>query len=112
MIDRPDFAATPYEVFRTSDFERWIASIRDRPTRARILTRVDRLSLGLFGDTKPVGGAVREMRLDFGPGYRIYFTHRGGRVILLICGGDKSTQKNDIARARKIAAAWEPENGD
>ena len=82
------------------------------PHTRRILKSIDLLSLGHLGDAKSVGGGVSELRLDFGPGYRLYFARRGSRMILLAYGGDKSPQKTDIARAREIAAAWEPEDGD
>jgi putative addiction module killer protein len=74
--------------------------------------RIDRLNLGHFGDTKSVGGEVSELRVDYGPGYRLYFARRGKHLILLAYGGDKSRQKTDIARAREIVAAWESEYGD
>lgn len=112
MSDRIPSTATPFEVVRTEEFGRWISSLRDHQSRARILKRVDRLHLGHLGDAKSVGGGVSELRLDFGPGYRLYFARRGERLILLAYGGDKSRQKNDIARAREIAAAWEPEDGN
>jgi putative addiction module killer protein len=97
---------------QSPEFRRWLSSLRDDRARARIVIRIDRLSLGHFGDAKSLGGGISEMRIDYGPGYRIYFARRGDRLILLAYGGDKSRQKNDIARAREIAAAWEPENGD
>ena len=98
-------------IHKTREFARWFGSLRDNRARDRILARIRRLALGNFGDTKALGGGISELRIDYGPGYRIYFLHRGGRI-LLANGGDKSRQKSDIARAREIAAAWEPENGD
>lgn len=78
----------------------WLASLRDRRARARILIRLDRLSLGLEGDWKSVGEGVRELRLSEGKGYRVYYAWDGDAVILLLCGGSKSTQKKDIERAK------------
>ena len=96
----------------TAEIRRWLRSLRDGRARARILKAIDRLSLGQFGNVKSVGGGISELRVDYGPGYRIYFARRRARLILLAYGGDKSRQKTDIARAREIAARWEPENGD
>ena len=73
--------------------------MRDRQARARIVARIRRLSLGNPGDVKPVGSGVSEMRIDYGPGYRVYFTQRGEVVVILLCGGDKRTQDRDIAHA-------------
>ncbi len=73
---------------------------------ARIAARIDRLALGNPGDVKPVGLGVNEMRIDYGPGYRIYFTQRGSTIVVILCGGDKRTQSADIKRAIKIAADW------
>jgi putative addiction module killer protein len=100
------------EVVQTPTFAEWLARLRDKRARARILTRIDRLTLGHLGDAKSVGGGISELRVDYGPGYRLYFARRGERLILLAYGGDKSRQKTDIERAREIAAAWEPEDGD
>ena len=105
-------AAPSLVVVDTAEFRRWLRSLRDARARARILRTIDHLSLGHFGNAKSVGGGISELRVDYGPGYRIYFARRGERLILLAYGGDKSGQKNDIARARRIAASWEPENGD
>lgn len=75
------------------------------------MARLDRLSAGNLGDAKPVGGGVLGLRLTFGPGYRIYLTRRGQQVVLLLCGGDKSTQTDDIAKARQLASAWNTQEG-
>ena len=91
------------EVRQTDGFATWIAKLRDREARARITVRIRRLSLGNPGDVKPVGSGVLEMRIDYGPGYRIYFVRRGDTVVVLLCGGDKRTQDRDIARARELA---------
>jgi putative addiction module killer protein len=91
------------EIRQTELFARWLASLRDRRARMRITARIRRLSLGNFGDVKPGGGGVSEMRVDYGPGYRVYFVQRGEMLVILLAGGDKSTQGRDIARARELA---------
>jgi len=78
----------------------WLLSLKDLKTRARIRVRLDRLSLGLLGDCKSLGQGLQELRVDFGPGYRIYFGQDGSQLVILLCGGDKSTQKRDIEKAR------------
>ncbi len=78
----------------------WVEGLADRTARARILARIDRLALGNAGDFAPVGDGVMELRLDFGPGYRVYYSKIGRMVLLLLCGGDKSTQKKDIINAK------------
>ena len=91
------------EVRQTDVFTDWFAGLRDREARARITVRIRRLSLGSPGDVKPVGSGVSEMRIDYGPGYRVYFVRRGDTVVVLLCGGDKRNQDRDIARALKLA---------
>ena len=91
------------EVRQTEIFTRWLANLRDRRARTRIQARIDRLELGNPGDAKAVGGGVSEMRIDYGPGYRVYFIRRGEALIILIAGGDKRTQDHDIATAIKLA---------
>ena len=91
------------EVRQTDVFAAWFADLRDREARARITVRIRRLSLGNPGDVKPVGNDVSEMRIDYGPGYRIYFMRRRDTVVVLLGGGDKRTQDRDIARARELA---------
>jgi putative addiction module killer protein len=82
---------------------RWLESLRDVAGRARIAKRIDRLAQGNFGDRKPVGDGVSELRLALGPGYRVYYTERNGIVTILLCGGDKGSQERDIARAKAMA---------
>ena len=96
-----------FEVLATDVYVKWFASLRDQTTKARIVTRILYLGDGNFGDTKPVGSDVQELRLHFGPGYRVYFTRRGERIILLLCGGDKGSQQRDIARAKRIEVELE-----
>lgn len=86
-------------------FDAWLRGLKDEQGRARILARIKRAEQGHLGDTKSVGREISEMRVDCGPGYRLYYTRRGRVLIVLLCGGDKSTQKTDIKRARTLAAA-------
>ncbi|ACK83992.1 type II toxin-antitoxin system RelE/ParE family toxin [Methylorubrum extorquens] len=88
---------------RTSVFQTWIDDLRDVRAVARIAKRIDRLALGNPGDVKPVGNGVSEMRIDYGPGYRIYFTAQGKQIVILLCGGDKSSQERDIRAAKALA---------
>ncbi|WP_130864553.1 type II toxin-antitoxin system RelE/ParE family toxin [Acidipropionibacterium timonense] len=99
------------EVLTTQEFDRWLRRLKDRQGRLRILSRLDRLATGNLGDIKPVGDGVLELRLTFGPGYRIYLTKRDGQIVLLLCGGDRSSQAADIVRARQLAARWNLEGG-
>ncbi len=87
---------------RTDIFDRWLRELRDARAVARIAVRIDRMALGNPGDVKAVGEGVSEMRIDHGPGYRLYFVRRGTEVIVLLCGGDKSTQDRDIAAAKAL----------
>lgn len=93
------------ELVKSATFDRWLTSLRDARARSRILVRIRRLSLGNPGDVKPVDGGVSEMRIDYGPGYRVYFMRRGP-VLVLLMGGDKRTQETGIARAIEIANDW------
>lgn len=92
-----------YLIQQTEDFADWRAGIKDRVAATAILRRMDRAQAGNLGDVKPVGGGVSEMRVDVGAGYRLYFTIRDRKVLFLLAGGDKSTQKADIRRAIEIA---------
>lgn len=91
------------QIQQTETYIKWFAGLRDSTTRARIDIRIRRLSLGNAGDAKPVGGGVCELRVDHGPGYRVYFIQRGEVVIVLLAGGDKSTQDKDIRTAKSLA---------
>jgi putative addiction module killer protein len=91
------------EIRKTSIFDRWLRRLRDRKAVARIQSRIDRLQIGLLGDVKPAGEGVSEMRIDYGPGYRIYFVQLGRELVILMTGGDKSTQRQDIAKAMELA---------
>lgn len=91
------------EVRQTEVFAGWLRKLRDLQALARIQIRIRRLSLGNFGDVKPVGEGVSELRIDYGPGYRVYFQKTGNVLILLLAGGTKKTQDADIAKAKKFA---------
>lgn len=91
------------EVRQTEEFKSWFESLRDVKAADRIKVRIRRLSLGNPGDIKPVGEGISEMRVDYGPGYRIYFVRRGKTVFVLLCGGDKRNQSSDIALAKQLA---------
>lgn len=91
------------EIRQTERFARWFAGLSDSQARMRIQARIRRLSVGNFGDVKSVGLGISEMRIDYGPGYRLYFTRRGEGLVLLLAGGDKRTQDRDIAIARAMA---------
>lgn len=94
------------EIFKSSHFDGWLRGLRDIRAVARIQARIDRLALGNPGDVKPVGTGISEMRIDYGPGYRVYYMQRGPIVIILLCGGDKSSQQKDIEMAKALAAEW------
>ena len=91
------------EVRQTDVFKVWFAGLRDANAKRRIAQRIVRLQSGLLGDVKPVGKGVSELRIDYGPGYRLYFVQRGSEIIVLLCGGDKRTQDRDISRAKILA---------
>jgi putative addiction module killer protein len=88
---------------KTDVFAQWLDELRDIRARARVQARIQRLAAGNPGDVKPVGEGVSEMRIDYGPGYRVYFTRRGNEVVILLAGGDKSTQDTDIKIAQGLA---------
>jgi len=94
------------ELLRTADFEKWLSRLKDGRAVARIADRLDRLAMGNPGDVKPVGEGVSELRIAYGPGYRVYFLQKGSIVILLLCGGDKSSQSKDIKSAKALAEKW------
>ncbi|EKD98914.1 MAG: hypothetical protein ACD_23C00217G0003 [uncultured bacterium] len=91
------------EVRKTEKYARWFDGLHDIRARARIQVRVERLAAGNAGDSKPVGEGVSELRIDYGPGYRVYFTKRGRELVILLAGGDKSTQATDIKTALRLA---------
>lgn len=97
-----------FELRRTAEFLSWFQGLRDRAGAQRIVVRLERMARGNLGDVKPVGEGVSEARIDAGPGYRLCFVRRGEVIIVLLCGGDKSTQDRDIARAKAMAKEIEP----
>ena len=96
-----------YTVLRSHEFDRWLARLKDVKGRARIVARIRSAELGNLGDVKPIGDGISEMRVHFGPGYRVYFTRRGRLLIILLIGGDKSSQNRDIAKAKALAETLE-----
>ncbi|MFP5235451.1 MAG: type II toxin-antitoxin system RelE/ParE family toxin [Acidobacteriota bacterium] len=98
------------EFKQTETFRKWRLKLRDERARAHIASRLDRLAFGNAGDVKPVGAGISELRIDYGPGYRIYFIRWRDTVIILLCGGDKSTQQKDIKAAKQLAEEWRREN--
>ena len=95
------------DVRETEEFSEWLSALRDTRAKAKILIRIDRLARGNPGDVAPVGEGVCELRIDYGPGYRVYYAQRGTRYVLLLAGGDKKTQKRDIAKAKRLAAEYQ-----
>ena len=90
------------KVRETEEFSRWLHRLKDDNAAARILVRIRRAELGNLGDCSSVGGGVMEMRVDYGPGYRVYFARQGDSIVVLLCGGDKRTQQRDIKRAKEL----------
>jgi len=97
------------KIRRSSVYIKWLKNLRDQRARSLIFKRTKRLAEGNPGDVKPVGEGISEMRIDYGPGYRVYFKDTGREIIILLCGGDKTTQQADIINAKKIAKLYEEE---
>lgn len=95
------------EVRITEVFDKWLTNLKDRKAKARIQARIDRVEMGNFGDVSPVGEGVSELRIFCGPGYRDYFVKQNSVVVILLSGGDKSTQREDVAKAKEIAKQLE-----
>jgi len=91
------------EVRQTAEFSGWLRRLKDAGAVARIVARIRRMELGNPGDAKSVGKGIMEIRIDYGPGYRVYYEHRGAVIVILLCGGDKRTQRQDIKRAQELA---------
>ena len=91
------------EVRQTDEFSGWLRRLRDANAVARITGRIRRMEMGNPGDSRSVGQGVQEMRIDYGPGYRVYYVHRGAEIVILLCGGDKRTQQQDIKKALRVA---------
>ncbi|WP_304596514.1 type II toxin-antitoxin system RelE/ParE family toxin [Adlercreutzia caecimuris] len=101
------YNASMLEILQTDEFAKWLKRLRDADAKARINVRIRRVSLtGNFGDAKPVGDGVFELRIDYGPGYRVYYSQRGREIVLLLIGGDKSSQQKDIDKAKKLNAEY------
>ena len=94
------------EVVKSATFERWHRRLKDRQAAARVLVRIDRLASGNPGDARPVGGGISELRISYGPGYRVYYLQDDLHLVVLLCGGDKSSQSRDIEQAQRIADEW------
>jgi putative addiction module killer protein len=94
------------ELKQTETFRKWRTRLKDERVRALIASRLDRLAYGHAGDVEPVGQGISELRIHYGPGYRIYFQKRGDTIIVLLCGGDKGTQAQDIKAAKRLADEW------
>ena len=102
------YTMTMLEILQTDEFAKWMKRLRDTDAKARINLRIRRISLtGNFGDAKPVGDGVYELRVDYGPGYRVYYSRRGSEIVLLLIGGDKSSQQKDIDKAKRLNAEYE-----
>jgi len=91
------------EIRETDEYASWFGGLRDAVAKARVLMRIRRIALGNFGDVKPVGDGISELRIDHGPGYRVYIIQQGETVVILLAGGDKSSQRRDIERAKRLA---------
>lgn len=94
------------EIKQTETFRKWRMQLKDERVRGLVASRLDRLGFGHTGDVEPVGKGISELRIHYGPGYRIYFQKRSDTIIVLLCGGDKSTQAKDIKAAKHLAAEW------
>jgi putative addiction module killer protein len=94
------------ELKQTETFAKWRTKLKDERARALIASRLDRLAFGLAGDVQPIGHGVSELRIHYGPGYRIYFQKHGNTIIVLLCGGDKGSQEKDIKTALRLAKEW------
>lgn len=98
------------DIKQSETFRKWLGKLKDRRARTLITAR-NRLAEGLPGDVQPIGGGLSELRIHYGPGYRVYFQQRGNVLILLLCGGDKKSQSRDIEKAKKIAEDWSTQYG-
>jgi putative addiction module killer protein len=106
MRHRVNYGIQMIEIIKSSTFDQWLKKLRDPQAKARIQMRIRRLGLGNPGDVRPIGEGLSEMRIDYGPGYRVYYLQQGAVLVVLLCGGDKRTQQTDIARAKSLAAEW------
>ncbi|MDU8545766.1 MULTISPECIES: type II toxin-antitoxin system RelE/ParE family toxin [Pseudomonas] len=97
------------EIKQTATFQAWERKLKDSRAKAAIAARIFRLANGLPGDVSPVGSGVSELRIHYGPGYRVYFQQRGTEIVILLCGGDKNSQAKDIEAAKRLASEWRPQ---
>jgi putative addiction module killer protein len=114
-IDKsPDvlYKGQTFQIRESVEFSKWFGGLRDRRASAKIADRIIRAGDGNFGDVKHAGGGLSEMRIDYGPGYRVYFSQRGSELIILLCGGDKHTQDRDIKRARQLKSELDRVTGN
>jgi putative addiction module killer protein len=107
-----NYSSQVSKVVRGETFDRWLRKLKDRRAAARVLVPIDRLGAGNPGDVKPVGEGISELRINYGPGYRVYYLRDGDKLIVLLCGGDKSTQGDDIKNANRIAKEWKETMND
>jgi putative addiction module killer protein len=105
------YAGQVYRIGESPQFVKWLEALRDRQASARVIDRIKRASNGNFGDVKSASGGISEMRIDYGPGYRVYFFQRGKELVILLCGGDKRTQGADIAHAKRLKFEIERHDG-
>jgi putative addiction module killer protein len=99
------------DIKQSETFRKWLSHLEDRRARTIVTARITRLAEGLTGDVKPIGGGLSELRIHYGPGYRVYFQQRGNVMVLLLCGGNKKSQSRDIDKAKRIAKQWSAQNG-
>lgn len=95
-----------FEIFQSHTFTEWLSDLKDRQARMRILARLDRIAMSNLGNVQALGDGIFELRIHYGPGYRMYCMQRGKRLVVLLCGGDKSTQVRDIERAKSLTKEW------
>ncbi|MFH6840995.1 type II toxin-antitoxin system RelE/ParE family toxin [Providencia sp. 2024EL-00732] len=94
------------EIKQTDEIEKWLNSLKDKIAKAKILIRLERMAEGNMGDVQPIGHGLSELRIHQGKGYRVYFGNKNNQIILLLCGGDKTTQQADIKKAKELAKKW------
>ncbi|WGL95851.1 type II toxin-antitoxin system RelE/ParE family toxin [Arsenophonus nasoniae] len=94
------------EIRQTEEVKKWLKGLKDKIAKAKILTRIERMKEGNYGDVEPIGDGYSELKIHQGKGYRVYFATRNNEIILLLCGGDKATQQADIKKAKQIAKQW------
>ena len=100
-----------YEIIQDVTFRRWVSRLRDKNAANRIYARIDNAEIGRLGDVRSIGGQIYEMRIDYGPGYRLYFLRQGNSRLVFLFGGDKDSQRRDIPRARQLAQEWRARGG-